>query len=1000
MDHKFFVQLFSLATESYCSERGLNFKTWLSDRFYLELNLFAVRSSKWKYVCFYPGARFLFKEGLTFRGNATDFCGEAEEYHTCGPCEVTCENPFNKEPCTTPCHPGCFCKPGLLRGQDNKCVPLQECHLLSCGENQEYLECGPSCPLTCSNFQDSVFCTKQCTKGCFCKPGFVLGPNRTCILPQNCPIGPCRDNEMTADCVNPCNTCVQRGSAFSITAVEDVTVSLAFQELLWVVQSQCPTHEHFVPCVNQCNDCWSRGDCEQSECQPGCDCHPGYFRNDNGDCIPETQCIGAEVACGVNEEYTDCVSPCNDCLKQGNCKYHCEYGCDCKKGYFRDSKGICIPAEQCSTAGVESRNCYNCRHTCSNDEQYYICMPTCKTTCANLNDTTVLCSADCRSGCFCKQGLVRGKDGNCIKPSECSIECDNAEMYSSCGPACQVSCANFGKPIMCTHQCVKGCFCKGGLIRGPRGKCIKPEFCPAVNAVQHAPLRVRTRHQLAIENVFGVVFCKPGFVRGPNGKCISSAFCPTVCGLNEEFLACGPDCPLFCTNYTNPQFPETGQRKCVSGCFCKPAFVRGPNGSCIPPTSCPSVCGENEEHQECGTACPASCTNHTTPPTLPKSVCEGVQRKEEYMDCGPPCPSTCENVGQFPCAVPCLKGCFCKPGLVRGPDSKCIPPALCPVVCGENEQFRDCGTACPSPEFHYENEEFKECGSSCPITCDNLAHPPTTCSLPCTRGCFCKPGFVRGPDGKCCLPSSCPIVCGANEEFKDCGSGCPATCSNSTTQRLCPSTCVKGCFCRKGFVRGPTGKCIVPQSCPVMCPLNEVFQECGSACQYTCEDLGKAASACRLPCVRGCFCKPGHVRDREGRCILAHFCPVVCGKNEVFKDCGSACPARCSDRLQPVVCPAVCVRGCFCRDGFVRDPAGTCVPPELCPVVCKENEVFDRCASSCQPTCETLSRPSNVPCNFKCVQGCICKFGYVRDQFGNCILPSFCPIGKKHLLLR
>ncbi|GBM98800.1 Zonadhesin [Araneus ventricosus] len=589
----------------------------------------------------------------------------------------------------------------------------------SCAENEEYLDCGSSCPLTCSNFQESLFCTKQCTKGCFCKPGYVLGPNKKCILPQNCPIGPCQGNEVTTDCVNPCNNCAQRGKCTFEFCGRGCDCKHGFHRNSTghcveakdcdVPESLCPKHEHFVPCVNQCNDCWSRGDCDQSFCQPGCDCSPGFFRDDNGDCVPESQCIAEEISCGVNEEYTDCVNPCNDCVKQGQCQYNCEYGCDCKKGYFKDSRGVCIPAEQCASA-LDSRNCRSCRDKCPINQQYYICMPTCKTTCENFNSTAP-CEADCRSGCFCKQGLVKRSDGVCILPSDCPQKCGLNEEYSICGPACPESCENFGKSVMCTHQCVKGCFCKRGFIRGPQGTCIQPQLCPA------------------------------------------------VCRENEEFRKCGTPCPATCHNHTNPRpCPEF----CVRGCACKPGYVKGPDGRCILPQECPVECKE----------------------------------KEEYMECGPPCPSTCDNIGKSPCAVPCTKGCFCRSGLVRGPDGKCIPPALCPVACGPNQ-------------------EFLECGPACPLSCTNYTLPTTHANVnECHRGCFCKSGFVIGPDGSCIPITSCPSVCEENEVFQECGTACPVTCDNRLVSQQCKKRCLRGCFCAPGFIRGPFGKCILPQECP------------------------------------------------------------------------------------------------------------------------------------------------------------------------------------------
>lgn len=62
----------------------------------------------------------------------------------------------------------------------------------------------------------------------------------------------------------------------------------------------------------------------------------------------------------------------------------------------------------------------------------------------------------------------------------------------------------------------------------------------------------------------------------------------------------------------------------------------------------------------------------------------------------------------------------------------------------------------------------------------------------------------------------CSIVCEANEEFRSCGTPCPVTCSNiSRRRRVCTERCVRGCQCKIGFVRGPSGRCIRPEDCPL-----------------------------------------------------------------------------------------------------------------------------------------------------------------------------------------
>lgn len=53
-----------------------------------------------------------------------------------------------------------------------------------------------------------------------------------------------------------------------------------------------------------------------------------------------------------------------------------------------------------------------------------------------------------------------------------------------------------------------------------------------------------------------------------------------------------------------------------------------------------------------------------------------------------------------------------------------------------------------------QNEEYKECGSACPPTCK--VPSPAPCTQQCVSACFCKPGFVRNQSGKCVKPGKCP----------------------------------------------------------------------------------------------------------------------------------------------------------------------------------------------------------------------------------------------------
>ncbi|GBL55597.1 hypothetical protein AVEN_49484-1, partial [Araneus ventricosus] len=56
-------------------------------------------------------------------------------------------------------------------------------------------------------------------------------------------------------------------------------------------------------------------------------------------------------------------------------------------------------------------------------------------------------------------------------------------------------------------------------------------------------------------------------------------------------------------------------------------------------------------------------------------------------------------------------------------------------------------------------------------------------------------------------------TCGANAEYRECGSACPPTCEDRGKKKICTLQCVSGCFCKKGFVKNNRGVCVKPQEC-------------------------------------------------------------------------------------------------------------------------------------------------------------------------------------------
>ena len=56
-----------------------------------------------------------------------------------------------------------------------------------CTNGKVFHTCGTACPRTCDNYQQqSLPCTHQCVRGCFCPDGMVEIGN-SCVPPDQCP---------------------------------------------------------------------------------------------------------------------------------------------------------------------------------------------------------------------------------------------------------------------------------------------------------------------------------------------------------------------------------------------------------------------------------------------------------------------------------------------------------------------------------------------------------------------------------------------------------------------------------------------------------------------------------------------------------------------------------------------------------------------------------------------------------------------------------------------
>ncbi|XP_061391701.1 serine protease inhibitor swm-1-like [Musca vetustissima] len=160
-----------------------------------------------------------------------------------------------------------------------------------CGPNEQFTTCGSACPVRCGRRQPDV-CTLQCIVGCQCKGGYARNDNGDFPFSQVC--GP---NSQFHSCGSGCPLICGQPRPQVCTA----------------------------------------------QCIAGCQCKPGYARNDKGDSPPTQEC-------GENQEFTTCGTACPlSCAKQspGICTLQCVIGCQCKEGYVLNDKGACVQTKDC-----------------------------------------------------------------------------------------------------------------------------------------------------------------------------------------------------------------------------------------------------------------------------------------------------------------------------------------------------------------------------------------------------------------------------------------------------------------------------------------------------------------------------------------------------------------------------------------------------------------------------------------------------------------------------
>ncbi|CAJ0588328.1 unnamed protein product [Cylicocyclus nassatus] len=250
-------------------------------------------------------------------------CGMNEEFTTCGGCEKHCDREYTAE-CSRKClPPKCQCRNGFVRHSNGSCVLQQYCKtgsaFATCGLNEIHTNCTAPCGETTCDKEEKM-CGASCgPPGCTCLPRYVRNNRNICVPRDECSSNSTESNSTALPIVTDGESCGEN---------ED------YEECMPRCQMTCRGHV-------QCTSAFT-----STECVGGCVCKQGYRKDENGLCIKPRFCHRAP-GCLKNEVWSSCATCEKTCNTQSRVCRKCYSGCACIDGFVRNEEDQCIPESEC-----------------------------------------------------------------------------------------------------------------------------------------------------------------------------------------------------------------------------------------------------------------------------------------------------------------------------------------------------------------------------------------------------------------------------------------------------------------------------------------------------------------------------------------------------------------------------------------------------------------------------------------------------------------------------
>ncbi|GMR58931.1 hypothetical protein PMAYCL1PPCAC_29126, partial [Pristionchus mayeri] len=404
-------------------------------------------------------------------------------------------------------------------GGNNCTLPFEEW--------RECASCEPSCEIR------TTVCNKMCQPSrCMCRRGFFRSTEGKCVTENDCD-----------------------AAAITPTPLSCYRANEEYRECSSACEPNCREKDQGKMCIAMCKP-------------PSCQCKDGFYRAENGECVPPHQCTvrrgeergvgwasqaSSTPPCKANEQFLTCSSMCEPQCGQYQpipCIVMCgSPKCQCRNGFYRNSNGDCVTRKVCEKSPNPSTPGHP---SCKRNQIFAQCSSACIPKCGEY--AVRPCMAMCGPPkCQCGQGFYLDNHGECVTREECErqsstpktpsqSDCQPNEIFRECSSQCEEKCGE-NLTRACPASCgPPKCQCDDGFLRNEEGECVLKSECVP---------------------------------RGPRSQ--------ADCGPNMTFTNCSSPCQAMCGDYVEKPCIE---RCDPPKCECNRGFYFNRVGDCVNREDC------------------------------------------------------------------------------------------------------------------------------------------------------------------------------------------------------------------------------------------------------------------------------------------------------------------------------------------------------------------------------------------------------------------------------